>query len=193
VPGYERPVVTLVERDSNSSGKHNNHAFERAGDPTLDDIHAAARTFIAGVKQSGPKQHGSPGDTLAEGFRPSERIGTNESSSERPKTITPPSSLPPRDSPLTTMFLGQYVSALMLETIKYLKLSYAGLAHEMAIPEMVLRDAVEGKMGLTRGQWVRLGKALGLPTTYELRPGEQDGVPCWEVCFPPVSLMANKT
>jgi hypothetical protein len=35
----------------------------------------------------------------------------------------------------------------MLETIKYLKLSYARLAHEMAIPEMVLRDAVEGKMG----------------------------------------------
>jgi hypothetical protein len=75
--------------------------------------------------------------------------------------MTHSSSLPPRDSPLTTMFLGQYVSALMLETVKYLKLSYARLAHEMAIPEMVLRDAVEGKMGLTRGHWVRLGKALG--------------------------------
>jgi hypothetical protein len=90
------------------------------------------------------------------------------------------------------MFLGQYVSALMLETIKSLKLSYARLAHEMAIPEMVLRDAVEGKMGLTRGQWARLGKALGLPTTYELRPGEQDGVPCWEVCFPPVHVPMDK-
>jgi hypothetical protein len=45
------------------------------------------------------------------------------------------------------MFLGQYVSKLMQETIAYLKLSYGGLAHEMSIPELVLRDAVEGKMG----------------------------------------------
>jgi hypothetical protein len=49
------------------------------------------------------------------------------------------------------MFVGQYVSALMQETITYLKLSYEGLAHEMSIPELVLRDAVDGKMGLTRG------------------------------------------
>ncbi len=90
------------------------------------------------------------------------------------------------------MFLGQYVSALMQETITYLKLSYEGLAHEMSIPELVLRDAVDGKMGLTRGQWVRFGKLLGLPTTYELRPGERDGVPCWEICFPPVSFVAHK-
>ena len=65
------------------------------------------------------------------------------------------SSLPPSDSPLTAMFLGQYVSALMHETIDYLKLPYDGLAHEMSIPELVLRDGVEGKMGLTRGQWVK--------------------------------------
>jgi hypothetical protein len=89
--------------------------------------------------------------------------------------------LPPPDSPLTLMFLGQYVSLLMQETITYLKLPYDTLAHEMSIPELVLRDAVEGKMGLTRGQWVRLGKILGLPTTYELRPGERDGRPCWEI------------
>jgi hypothetical protein len=49
------------------------------------------------------------------------------------------------------MFLGQYVSAPMQETIAYLKLSYEGLAHEMSVPEMVLRDPVDGKM--TRGQW----------------------------------------
>jgi len=91
------------------------------------------------------------------------------------------------------MFLGQYVSKLMQETISYLKLSYEGLADEMSIPEMVLRDAVEGKMGLTRGQWVKFGRLLGLPTTYELRPAERDGTPCWEICFPPVSLAANKT
>jgi hypothetical protein len=51
------------------------------------------------------------------------------------------------------MFLGQYVSSLMQETIAYLKLPCDKLAHEMSIPELVLRDAVEGKMGLTRGQW----------------------------------------
>ena len=99
---------------------------------------------------------------------------------------------PPSDSPLTKVFAGQYVSSLMLETITYLKLSYEGLAHEMSIPEMVLRDAVEGKMGLTRGQWVRFGRLLGLPTTYELRPSERDGVPCWEVCFPPVHVPMDK-
>ena len=85
------------------------------------------------------------------------------------------SRLPPSDSPLTLMFLGQYVSKLMQETITYLKLPYDKLAHQMSIPEMVLRDAVEGKMGLTRRQWVRLGRMPGLPATYILRPGERDG------------------
>ena len=89
--------------------------------------------------------------------------------------LTHSSSLPPSDSPLTLMFLGQYVSELMQETVTYLKLSYVGLAHEMSIPELVLRDAVEAKMGLTRGQWVRLGRMLGLPTTYQLRSSERDG------------------
>ena len=54
------------------------------------------------------------------------------------------SSLPPSDSPLTKVFLGQYVSSLIQETITYLKLSYSDLALLMFIPEMVLRDAVEG-------------------------------------------------
>lgn len=44
---------------------------------------------------------------------------------------------------------------------------------------MVSRDAVEGKTGLTRGQWVKFGCLLGLPTTYVLRPAERDGTPCW--------------
>jgi hypothetical protein len=43
------------------------------------------------------------------------------------------------------------------------------------VSEMVLHDAVEGKMGLTRRQWVRLGRMPGLPTTYILRRGERDG------------------
>ena len=191
--GYERPVVTLVEKDSNSLGRQNGHSVERAGGPTLDDIHAAARTFITGVKQSDPKQHERAEIAVVEKSSTThEPVAVSECSSEGPKTMTYSSSRPPRDSPLTTVFAGQYVSALMLETIKYLKVSYAGLAHEMAIPEMVLRDAIEGKMGLTRGQCVRLGKALGLPTTYELRPCEQDGVPCWEVCFPPVHVPMDK-
>src|SRR5450631_923459 len=188
--GYEGPNVTLVEKGSDSSGKHNNHAVEQAGGPTLDDIDAAAGTFIRGVKQSDPKQHETPEVALAEkGSKACEHIGVSERSIERPKATTPSSTLPPRDSPLTTVFAGQYVSSLMLEEIKYLKLPFGGLAQEMSIPEMVLRDAIEGKMGLTRGQWVRLGQRLSLPTTYELRPGERDGMPCWEVCFPPVEFM----
>jgi len=91
------------------------------------------------------------------------------------------------------MFLGQYVSKLMQETITYCKQPYDKLAHEMSIPELVLRDAVEGRMGLTRGQWVKFGRLLGMPTAYELRPGEREGRPYWEICFPPVSFVAHKT
>jgi hypothetical protein len=98
--------------------------------------------------------------------------------------------LPPSDSPLITVFLGQYMSSLMRETITYLKLPYDKLAREMSIPELVLRDAIEGKMGLIRGQWIRFGRLLGLSTTYTLRPGERDGTPCWEICYPPVALTA---
>ena len=72
------------------------------------------------------------------------------------------SSLPPPDSPLTKMFLGQYVGCLIQETITYLKLSYSDLAVTTFIPEMVLRDAVERKMALTRGQWIKLGQLLAL-------------------------------
>ncbi len=80
--------------------------------------------------------------------------------------MTKACSLPPSDSPLTTMSLGQCVSGLMQETILYLELSYDALAHE---------------------------KSLGLPTTYQLRPGERDRMPCWEICFPPVSPGSSKT
>ena len=65
--------------------------------------------------------------------------------------------------------------------------------YKMSIPEMVLRDAAEGKMGLTRGQWVKLVQILGITTTYELRPGERNGAPCWEICFPPVPVSMDKT
>ena len=78
--------------------------------------------------------------------------------------MTRSSHLPPADSPLTTVFLGQYVSSLMQETIKYLQLSYTDLAPKMFIPEVLLRDGVEGKMALTRGQWIRLGHASRSPS-----------------------------
>lgn len=84
--GYERPNVTLVERDLNSLGKHNNHEVERAGARTLDDIHAAARTFITGVKQSDSKEHDTAEVTLAEkGSKASEHMGVSERSMERHK------------------------------------------------------------------------------------------------------------
>jgi hypothetical protein len=88
--------------------------------------------------------------------------------------------------------MGQYVSSLMQETITYPKLSYSDLALTMFVPEMVLRDAVGPKIALTRGQWGRLSKLLGLPTTFELRPVERGRTPCWEVCYPPVSFVADK-
>jgi hypothetical protein len=74
------------------------------------------------------------------------------------------------------------------ETLTYLKLSYSDLALRRFIPEMVLRDAVNGNMGLSLGQWIRLGKVRGLPTMCKIRPSERDGAPRWEVCFPPVHV-----
>jgi hypothetical protein len=146
------------------------------------------------MKQSSPKQHETPNVTLPEkGSKACEPIGNSEGSSEGPKTMMHSSSLPPTDSPLTKVFLGQYVSSLTKETILYLKLSYSGLAQQMSIPEMVLRDATEGKMGLTRGQWIKLGQILGLATSYDLRAGERNGAACWEICFSPVRVSMDKT
>jgi hypothetical protein len=59
------------------------------------------------------------------------------------------SSSPPSDSPLSKIFLRQYVSSLIQETIK---VPYGRLGQDMSISKMVLRDAVEGKLGLTRRQ-----------------------------------------
>jgi hypothetical protein len=99
---------------------------------------------------------------------------------------------PPRDSPLTKAFAGQYLSSLVQETVTYCKISYKRLAQEMSLSETILREAVQGKLARTRGQWVRLGQLLSLPTNFELRPGERDGAPCWEVCYPPVSVEMDK-
>jgi hypothetical protein len=72
------------------------------------------------------------------------------------------------------MFLGQYVSSLMQETIAYLKLPFDKLAHQMSIPELVLRDAVGGQDGTdtrTMGQiWPFAGSANDLyPATRRAR------------------------
>lgn len=62
------------------------------------------------------------------------------------------SSSPPSDSPLSKIFLRQYVSSLIQETITSVKVPYGRLGQDMSISKMVLRDAVEGKLGLTRRQ-----------------------------------------
>jgi len=43
------------------------------------------------------------------------------------------------------------------------------------------------RLGLKRGQWKMLLQLLELPTTFQIRPTERDGLPCWEAYFPPVS------
>ena len=97
-------------------------------------------------------------------------------------------SLPPSDSLLTKVFLGQFVSSLCRETITCLKVPYEKLAQEMATPEVVLRDAIQGKLGFTRPQWNKLARSLKPPTTFTVRPSEREGKPCWELCYPPVQL-----
>lgn len=187
--GYEAPVVTLSEMGSSSSGKQSAHSCEQAA----KNLHDATSSYIKGLKETEPMRNEPPKVKLAEdSSKTYERIAVSKSTTERSKTTTPSSSLPPRDSPLTKVFAGQYLSSLVEETIRYRKLSYGGLAHEMSIPEMVLREAVQGKLGLTRGQWVKLGQLLKLPTDYQLRPGERDGAPCWEVCYPPVPARVDK-
>ena len=47
--------------------------------------------------------------------------------------------------------------------MRYKKSSYSELAHAMSLPELILKDAVEGQVGLRRGQWNKIGKLLGLP------------------------------
>jgi hypothetical protein len=95
--------------------------------------------------------------------------------------------LPPANSPLTEIYVGQYIRSLIEETARYKKTSYAELAHAMSLPELILEDAIEGRVGLRRGQWNKVGKLLGLPT-FQLRPGVHDGVLRWELVYPPVAL-----
>lgn len=96
--------------------------------------------------------------------------------------------LPPPNSPLTEIYVGRYIGSLIDETVRYKKTSYAELAHAMSLPELILKDAVEGQIGLRRGQWNKIGELLGLPTTFQLRPGEHGGILRWELVYPPVAF-----
>lgn len=108
------------------------------------------------------------------------------------ESVSRATALPPSDSPLTEAFLGEYLSSLMQETASCLKMPHKELAHQLSIPEAVLQDALEGKISLKRGKWVKLGQLLSLSTTFALRPSERNGATCWELCYPPVPLTGNK-
>ena len=127
---------------------------------------------------------GSDSDSSEKGKR---RRAVPDVGTEHIAATQPSSTLPPRDSPLTKAYLGQYVSLLMQETVTCLKLSYKGLAQEMSMPETIIREAIQGKLGLTRGHWAKLGQLLRIATNFQLVKNERNGVPCWEVCYPPVA------
>jgi hypothetical protein len=91
------------------------------------------------------------------------------------------------DSPLARIFLSDYISRLAQETVRYRALPYKKLAQQMSIPSPALQEAIKGQLGLSRGQWNMLGQLLGLTTTFQIRPSERDGLPCWGAYFPPVS------
>jgi ribosome-binding protein aMBF1 (putative translation factor) len=92
------------------------------------------------------------------------------------------------DSPLAEIRLSEYISRLAQETIRYRALSYKELAQQTSIPKPVLQEAIEGELGLRRGQWKMLCQLLGLPTTFQVRASERSGQSCLEAYFPPVSV-----
>jgi len=96
--------------------------------------------------------------------------------------------LSPADSPLAKIFLGDYISRLAQETIRYRALPYNKLAQQISIPRPALEEAIKGQLALSRGQWKMLCQLLGLPTTFQVGPSERDGRPCWEAYFSPVSM-----
>jgi hypothetical protein len=92
------------------------------------------------------------------------------------------------DSPLAKIFLSDYISRLTQETVRYRALPYKKLAQQMSIPSPALEEAIKGGLGLKRGRWKTLFKLLELPTTFQIRPSERNGLPCWEAYFPPISV-----
>jgi hypothetical protein len=189
--GRERPEVTLDEIGSTSSGKQQTQSHGQGSKRPPKDIQDVALTYVKGLRKAGYER---PQVTLIEkGVKASDDVAAAQFPKEWSKTPTPSSSsLPPCDSPLTKAFLGQYITLLVLETVICLKLSYKGLAQKMSMPETVLREAMQGKLGLTRGQWVKLGQLLKIATNFQLVKSERNGAPCWEVCYPPVPARIDK-
>lgn len=104
-----------------------------------------------------------------------------------------PPQLSRTDSPLTKIFLSEYISQLAQETVRYRALPYKKLAQQMSIPSPALQEAIKGQLGLSRGQWNMLFQLLELPTAFQVRPSERHGQPCWEVYFPPVSVQVEES
>jgi hypothetical protein len=96
------------------------------------------------------------------------------------------------DSPLAKIFLSEYISQLAQETVRYRALPYKKLAQQMSIPSPALQEAIKGQFGLSRGQFNMLFQLLELPTTFQVRPSERHGRPCWEAYFPPVPVEMDK-
>src|ERR1700756_3578965 len=115
-PQYERPQVEVIEKQVS-----NCHSGE--------SIEDAARELLKKRRESRGVSHRSH-------IVPSPPLEPVE---QRSTAAAPSASLPPPDSPLTKAFLGQYVSLLVQETVTCLKLSYQGLAHEMSMPETIIR------------------------------------------------------
>lgn len=168
-PKYERPQVEVIEKQVSKC--HSGESIKDAARELLRKRRESLRVPNESHIQAGP-----PPETV-------ERRSTAATQSSSP---------PPPDSPLTKAFLGQYVSLLVQETVSYLKLSYKGLAQEMSMPETIIREAVQGKVGLTRGHWIKLGQLLKIATNFQLVKSERNGAPCWEVCYPPVPARIDK-
>jgi len=176
-PQYERPQVTLMEKEA---GKCH----------PIEDIKKAARQELEKVRQTDKVVNEGSSLRTEQVQPPAKAHGADSPTAETSASSAP--SLPPRDSPLTKVFLGQYLSLLVQETMTYRKTRFSDLAREMSISEMVLQEAVQGRLPLTRRRWVRFGQLLGLSTTFEVREGDHNGTPCWELCYPPVPLSGLK-
>ena len=142
-----------------------------SGKPTLRRPHNSRLTTINPEypEYMSRRQRGNP-------FRDSEERGRMNSSQ-----------LPRIDSPLAKILLSEYISRLFQETIRFRALPYKKLAQQVSIPSPALKVAMEGQLGLTRGQWNMLGQLVGVTTTFQVRLSERHGQPCWEAYFPPVS------
>lgn len=108
------------------------------------------------------------------------------------RIMTSLSSLPPPDSPLTKAFVGPYLGRLMKETVASRKISYAELGADLSLSEVLVKEAVEGQIALTRGQWLRLVQRLKLPPNIEFQQALRNQAPCWEVGYPPVPAAGIK-